>query len=196
MDGWTLSNPGAETLTYSAAIAPFAAPSGVAVWSGAGSTSHIGSNGDWQLPGGVLTLIPDPLTSPPYIPALTAPVSVYVRTASSTASISLRALASQADGNHVTTTTTVTATTARQRVTAVVAAGLAATRLYVNLDVLCNTASAPDIYLSCAGVQYGVTTPGAWVGGAGVPRVNIAGPLGSQSTLIVARDHALLLAEI
>jgi hypothetical protein len=192
VDGWALSNPGAETATFSATIAPFTAPSGVAVWAGAGNGSHLGT-GSWN--GAVL--VPDTTLACPYLTATTQPVSVYIRTASSTASVSLRGLAVQADGTVVsTTTTTVTATTAWQRVTALVPAALAAGTLYVLLDVLCNTASAPNIYLSCAGVQYGVTTPGAWVGGAGVPRVSVAGPLGNQSTLIVARDHALLLAEI
>jgi hypothetical protein len=192
VDGWALSNPGAETVTFSTSIAPFAQPSGVAVWAGAGNGSHLGT-GSWN--GSVL--VPDTTLACPYLPATTTPVSVYVRTASSTASVSLRGLAVQADGTvNSTTTTTVTATTAWQRVTAVVPAALASTTLYTLLDVLCNTASAPNIYLSCASLQYGVTLPGAWVGGAGVPRVTVAGPLGNQSTLIVARDHALLLAEI
>jgi hypothetical protein len=190
VDGWALSNPGGETVTFSTSIAPFASPSGVAVWAGAGNGSHLGT-GSWN--GAVL--VPDTTLACPYLTEVTQPVSVYVRTASSTASVSLRGLAVAADGTVAsTTTTTVTATTTWQRVTALVPAALST--LYVLADVLCNTAAAPNIYLSCASIQYGVTLPGAWVGGAGVPRVAVAGPLGNQSTLIVARDHALLLAEI
>lgn len=191
VDGWVLSNPGTETVTLSTSITPFAQPSGVAVWAGAGNGSHLGT-GTWS----GATLVPDTTLACPYLTATTQPVSVYVRTASSTASVSLRGLAVDAAGSVTsTTTTTVTATTAWQRVTALVPAALG-TPLYVLADLLCNTASAPNIYLSCASIQYGVPIPGAWVGGAGTPRMAVAGPFGNQSTLIVARDHTLQLAEV
>ena len=188
--GWTLSSPGAQSLTYSTSIAPFETPSGTAVWAGAGNGSRLGM-GTWN--GSLFT--PDTATAPPYLSDRTNPASVYIRTASSTASMSVRGLAVAADGTVAsTTTTTLTANSSGwQRYTAVVPASL--TAAYVILDILCNTASAPNILLSCADVQYGVTVPQGWVGGLGIPRVVIAA-MGSQNALFVLRDHTLQLSEI
>lgn len=189
--GWGLSNPGVESVTYTTGVDPFAVPSGVAVWAGAGNGSHLGTGAYSGA-----TLVPDVTAACPYLADQPTTVSVYVRTATSTASLTLRGLAVQADGTVASTTTaTLTANTAGwQRATVTVPASL--TALYTLADVLCNTASAPSIYLSCAAVQYGVTVPGAWVGGVGVPRVVVSAPLANSSTLFVARDHALTLAEI
>lgn len=190
VSGWVLSNPGAETLTYSSAVAPFKTSSGVAVWAGAGNGSRLGTgtfNGT--------VYVPDTSVAPPYLTDRTNPARVYVRTASSTASVSVRGLAVAADGTVAsTTTTTITATTSWQAYTAVIPASV--TAAYVVIDVLCNTASAPNIYLSCADVQYGVTAPAGWVGGIGIPRVVVAAGLSSSGPFYVTRDHGLTLAEI
>ena len=190
ISGWALSNPGAETVNFTSAVTPFEAPSGVALWAGAGNGSRLGTG---TFTGGVF--VPDTAATPPYLSDRTTPVRVYVRTASSTASISLRGLAVAANGTVAsTTTTTATATTAWQAYTAVIP--ISVTAAYVVIDVLCNTASAPNLYLSCADVQYGVTTPAGWAGGVGVPRVVVSAGLPSSGPFYVTRDHALQLAEI
>lgn len=190
ISGWALSNPGVETVTFSSSITPFEVPSGVAVWTGAGNGSRLGTG---TFSGG--NYIPDATAAPPYLTDRVNPARVYVRTASSTASISVRGRAVAADGTVAsTTTTTITANTSWQAYTVAIPAALTAS--YIVIDILCNTGSAPNIYLSCADVQYGVSAPAGWTGGIGVPRVVISGGLPSSGPFYITRDHALQLSEI
>lgn len=187
---WALSGAGQTFTTSNTITPPAAVTSAVGVWHGAGTSSHVGT-GTWA----GATLLPVEPSQPPYIGVVTT-LSLYAKSVSGTPSITVRGRAVLADGSIVNTgTATPTLNgSAWQRVAVTVPAGLTAS--YLTIDVQCGTAASPDIYLSSAAVEYGVSTPGTWVMGLGIPRVLIPQTLTGQYTVMFARDHGLTLAEI
>lgn len=175
--------------------------SDIMTWTGAGNTSKI-ALGTWS----GSAIIPRTADAPPYLsdlPTAAAAGSMYFRTASSTASVSLTCLGITSGGSSLSgaATTATINSTGWTRLTNFAPAA-STTMQYVTLQVACNTASAPVIWMSAPDIQFGPTTASqvaAWVLGLGSPRVVVAagsGGFGINTQLLPYRSHSLVLAEI
>lgn len=185
------------TITYDSATAAAIAPSGVVRWSGAGSASAIVIG---KVVGGFAT--PDVAsttstgTSAPYIPSEPVTASMYARTASGTASATITASGRNVNGTATVsiTSSAVTLNTTWQRLTVTAAAGALTTAPYVLPYLTCNTASAPDILISCPQLEYSSAAT-EWAVDSHVPRVVATQPLGQSLDGILASATSLTLVE-
>jgi hypothetical protein len=189
-EGWVAT---AGTIVYDATQTAPIVPSGVLRWSGATNTSQAG----------VGTLLTGALSANtglacPYVAALAACGSLYVATATGTASVRAQLLGINSAGAVVATIngSTVTATTTPQQISAPTAAGGGSTALYWVLAIECLSSSAPDLLISCAQLEVGVTTPSAWGAGSGVARVIIPAGFDAPVDASTARNLTLTLGQI
>lgn len=171
--------PTVGTVAYGSAVAPPAAasgvPSGVQTWTGAGNGSLLYIN---AASAGVL----EPSAPPCQLNLLPLAAGLSLRTASSTANVSVQLYFNDASGALLATTTlaTATLTTTWQRISgSMLASAIPSTAVTFGIRLLCNTAAAPAISLSAVLAQY--ATPGtsglpAWVLGVGVPKVSVGAP--------------------
>lgn len=198
IDGWAPSS-GSGTLAWDGTDAAPFVESDVMTWTGAGNGSKIVS-GSWS----GATIVPRTSEAPVYIPSFSIGGSIYLRTASSTANMSLQCIAVTAGGSSssgAATTATINSSGWTRFVNFAPTANT--TMQYVVLQVQCNTASAPVIWASCADIQYGPTSVagmGAWVLGLGSPRVVLPGSQSggfiSTTRLLPYRDQGISLAEV
>lgn len=188
-EGWT---PTAGTVAYDSTLVPAVLPSGVLRWASATNGSRLVAG---NAVAGLATA--DPKTSIPYISALPATGAVWAWTASGTVSARVRLSGVAADGSTVVTTingSTVTLTTTPQQIFATAAANAFTTAWWLFVDLQCLSASAPNILMSNALVDYRSNVPD-WTIGRGVPRVVWpAGPSDSVSSMF-SRDVAMTLAQ-
>lgn len=200
VSGWATAITSTQTLAFDSATAAQFVESGVMDWTGATTASKLGV-GSWV--GGVL--IPSVNEAPVYLSDQPSAVSIYGRTVTSTASVTLQGLGVTAAGSISVTGSSATATLSTAgwtRLTSFVASGTSGALYEIPL-ITCNTASAPVIQLCCADLQYGVSVAAsnllAWVLGYGSPRVVVVpgsnGAFPAVSRLIPFRDHALTLGE-
>lgn len=203
ISGWTSAVTATQTLTYDTTVVAQFVESGVMRWTGAGSASKIGV-GTWS----PSLLVPDASAAPVYLSDQPCAGSIYARTASSTASVTLNWNGEDAAGNIQLAGSSATATlnsTGWTRLTSYLASGNAAA-LYALPTITCNTASAPPIQFCCADLQYGPTAANgllaAWILGLGSPRIVItpgtSGTAGFTTTsrLLPYRDHGLTFSEV
>lgn len=198
ISGWSILNAGA--LAWDGTdTAPFP-QSDIMTLTGAGNTTKVGA-GTWS----GSTLLPRTADSPVYLLDQPSAGSIYLRTASSTANISVVANGVTAAGSISLAGSTATATItsgAWTRLTSFLASGNV-TAQYIVLQVTCNTNSAPVIWMSAADLQYGPTNAanlGAWVLGLGSPRVVVtpsqSGGLPATTNRFPYRDQAFAMAEV
>lgn len=191
VSGWSALNAGA--LAWDGTDIPPFPQSDIMTWTGAGNTSKL-ILGTWS----GSAPIPRTADAPVYLPDQSGAGSLYVRTATSSASLGLTCMGVTAAGSSLSgAATTVTATTTWQRLTNY-APTASTTMQYLTMQLACNTSSAPVIWIACADIQYGPTnaaTLGAWSVGLGSPRVVIAGGLPGSTPRYPWRNHALQLAE-
>lgn len=191
ISGWSALNAGALAWDGTDA-APFP-QSDVMTWTGAGNTSKL-ILGTWS----GSAPIPRTGDAPVYLPDQAGAGSLYVRTATSSASLGLTCMGVTAAGSSLSgAATTATITTTWQRLTNF-APTASTTMQYLTMQLACNTSSAPVIWIACADIQYGPTnasTLGAWSVGLGSPRVVVAGGLAGSTPRYPWRNHALQLAE-
>ena len=189
--GWAVS---VGTVVYDSTVAPFALPSGAMRWAGAGNGSVLGE-------GSLVTTLIEANTgfATPYVSDQPYTVSLYAKSASGTPSVTLRVSARNAAQTlHTDTAGTPTALNSSTwtRLTTSVAAGSYATGQFVIPTLLCNTAAAPDILLSCPQLQLKSTVT-AWTIGVGVPRCLPVGTAPNPVAVInMGRDLTLSLAEV
>lgn len=195
--GWALSITGTQTLTYNTSVAEPNATSGSGLWVGAGNGSKIAVATSFATS---TRPLPDPNSAPLYLSDTGQGGSLYVRTVSSTASLTLNVNAYDAAGNVVTTGSSGTATASSAgwtRLSSFLASGGAG--LYTIPVLTCNTAGAPNILVCCADVQYNMNSIAdleAWVLGLGSPRVVISSGLPSNVRILPYRDQAMTFSEI
>lgn len=191
LTAWT---PTAGTATYDSTVTAFALPSGTLRWSGAGSGSVLGE-------GSLIAGFIEASTSNavPYLTDQPYTASIYARTASSTATITMRVSGRNgAQTVHVDTAGTATPITSAgwTRITATASAGTLTNAQFVIPTVLCGTASAPDILLSNPQLQLASAVTG-WVPGVGVPRVLPIDTVPNPVNVIgEGRDMTMTLAEV
>lgn len=197
--------PTGSTVAYDATTFPPIAPvlsgivPGCIAWTAAsGSTLAIGATS-----GNVL----DPTTAVPIIPSLPMTAFCELRTASSTASVSVQLYFNDINGAFLsaTTLTTVTATTTWTRFAGTLAAFTApAAAVTCGIRLLCNTSTPPIIYTTKHGLSYytasvagvGGSLLQAWVNGFEVPHVMVAsGSPSNHSKAARRRTMALDLVE-
>lgn len=189
LEGW---NATGGTIAYDSTVTSPVPPCGVLRWTGAGSGSLL-------VAGPVVsgTPTPDPLVSIPYLPAEPVTVSMWAWTASSTASVIVRASGRLANGTVSTeaSSSSITLNTTPQLVSVTAAAGALGSSQYPLPVLRCGTASAPNILVSAPQVElYSSAT--SWAAGSGVPRVTIpAAPTRAVSALLMA-NVAMTLAEV
>lgn len=184
---WTPLNAGA--LAWDGTDVAAQPQSDIMTWTGAGNTSKIGL-GSWS----GSTLLPATGTAPPYVSDQGSSGSVYLRTGSSTASVSVILYGVTSTGSISVTGSTATAAISSAgwtRLTSFLASGNT-TAQYEVIQILCNTNSAPVIWASAADIQYGPTnaaTLGAWALGLGSPRVVFMPSTGTYPGLPAAISH-------
>lgn len=187
LNPWTVS---AGTLLPDATVTRPLPTAGVMRWVGAGS-------------GSTATLGPvvgdvDPLTAMPVLAAETVTLGIRARTASGTASVTLRLLGRAGDGTATgpaITAAPVTLTTAWQLLTVTAHPG-DITALYYGAQLLCSTAGAPDILMAAPQLE-ATDGVGAFTLGFGVPRVVITTGVARSLRLLGSNtDHSFQLSEV
>lgn len=201
--GWSTLNAGA--LAWDGTDTPPLPESDIMTWTGAGNTSKI-TVGTWS----GSSIIPRTAEAPPYLGDMVgeaAAGSVYLRTATGTASLSVTCLGLDGAGGSASgSATTATISSAGwTRLTNFAPAGISGMK-YVGLQVACNTSSAPVIWVAAADIQFGPTslaTLQPWVVGLGSPRVILVPSSAASSGAWTAttnrfpyRDQAFALAEV
>lgn len=164
VEGWDVT---AGTLTYDNTVTPVLQPGGVLRWAGAGSGSILVAA---DVAAGVPT--PDPDVSCPYIPAEAHTPQLWAWTATGTASAKLRASGRLGNGTVSTEVDgpTVTLGTTPQLLSVTAHPGELGASIYVLPELVCGTASAPNILVSNAAFGY-EDGPRDWEAGGGLPRV-------------------------
>jgi hypothetical protein len=187
VEGWAVT---AGTVVYDPAVAAPLLPGGVLRWAGAGSGSLLVCG---PIVAGVPT--PDQSVSAPYLPAEPCSVSMWVWTASGTASVKVRASGRLANGTVATEMdNTVTVNTTPQLISVTAGPGELGSAVYVLPILRCGTAGAPDILVSAPQLEYaGDVTE--WEAGSGVPRVVIPGELGRELDARYRSNVTMTLAQ-
>lgn len=192
-----VASAGSGTLGWDGTITPAFPQSDVMTWTGAGNGSQIALGSSWS----GATILPRTLDAPLCIADQNNAGSIYLTTASGSASVTVATLALSATGTSssgVPLTGTINSGT-WTRFTCLVAS---ATLPYLSIKITCNTSSAPVIWASCADIQNGIvlSTLMPWVVGLGSPRVVVVPTQSSgfttSSPLYPYRNQALTLAEI
>jgi len=170
--GWNV--PAGQTVASDLTVATQQPPGGVMRWVGAGNGSILTEGPQGTVVSFVGQGEPDTAAAVPYVADQPYTAELYVRTATSTASLTVRASGRNAAGTvHTNATATATANTsgwARLAVTAT--AGTLASQ-FVIVTLLCNTAAAPDILICCPRLSLLTATQATattWVSGMGTPR--------------------------
>lgn len=151
-------------------------------------------------PAGVFT--PDLLSAAAYVPDAAWTASMWAKTATGTATVSCDMLGLTAAGSAtpVTTSHTYTLTTTPQLLQVTVAAGAGgwspSATPYILPSLKCTQASSPNIFVTNAQLEYGVSTASAWEAGAGFPRVSISAPQTRAVDGLYASDVTLQFSEI
>lgn len=197
--GWAAQS-GAGTLAWDGLDVAAFPQSDIMTWTGAGNGSTIAS-ATWS----GSTILPRTADSPVYLIDQSMAGSIYFRTATSTASVTVTLMGQQVNGTSF-SGTAVTSTITNSGWTRITAFnnGGGAQIPYLTLKVVCNTTSAPVIWMSCADIQYGPSSANGliapWVVGLGSPRVVVApasgGGFSTGTTLLPYRNQSLTLAEI
>lgn len=199
ISGWSTLNAG--TLAWDGTDAAPFPESDIMTWTGAGNTSKI-ILGTWS----GSTPVANTADAPVYlsdVAGAAAAGSMYFRTASSTASVSLTCMGATSGSTLSGTATTATINSTGWTRLTNYAPSASTTMQYVLLQVACNTSSAPVIWMSAADIQYGPTnaaTLAPWVLGLGSPRVVLpptqSGGLPATTTRFPYRDQIFAMAEV
>lgn len=141
------------------------------------------------------------LLTPVYLADQTVYVSIWMRAASGTPTVSLKLIGLPSVGTATPPSTSVSCplTTTWTRygfAAAPSASGFGnVTTPYITLGITA-PASCPDLLLTAAQLEYGQTSKAnPWVQGEGCPRVSIGGPFGSQVNVWWRRDRTLAMVE-